>query len=290
MKPFAASLLFATAALPSTASATVEVSAQAFSAAGPGFYSTGWRTDPIDNWASGCAGGACVSTFVHASAAYLQSYYAQGNGGTYPGGGGATTTQSRGWLTITPTGAGGASFVDATLNLALIGSPTVNASMGSSAISTVRATVDGAGNSVWLQESAAVNLQVPGTQASAMWRVDSDEIGATLLHLPVGQPFQLQLSLASSGNATGSASSSMVGNYRLSFDDHHAVFTLPAGYTVNSLDWSIQNNQFCPNGCAPVPEPSPWLMMACGLALLPWAARRNRLSHASLPDRQGEPA
>lgn len=290
MKPLTNSLLFAIAALPFTASAAVEVSAEAFSAAGPGYYAAGWRTEPIENWASACAGGACVSTFVHASAVYLQSYYAQGNNGTYPGGGGSATTLGRGWLTITPTGTGGASFVDAALHLSLIGAPNLSAGTASSAISTVRVSVDGAGNSAWLQESAAVNMSVPGPQASAMWRVDADEIGATLLHLPVGQPFQLQLSLDSSGNAAGSANSSMVGNYRLSFDEHQPVFTLPAGYTVNSQDWTIQGNQFCPNGCAPVPEPSAWLTMTFGLVLLPWAARRNRLVRAFLSDHLGEPA
>jgi PEP-CTERM motif-containing protein len=58
------------------------------------------------------------------------------------------------------------------------------------------------------------------------------------------------------------------------------VFNLPPGFTVNSVDGMIVNNQFVE---LPIPEPETYAMLMAGLALLGFVARRRRALQAFYP-------
>ena len=70
------------------------------------------------------------------------------------------------------------------------------------------------------------------------------------LQLPVNQPFLLRLGIAvetvaqGKGEATGGAFATADFSHTLSFPTVGPVFDLPSGYTVNSVDGLIVNNQF----------------------------------------------
>ena len=70
------------------------------------------------------------------------------------------------------------------------------------------------------------------------------------LQLPVNQPFFLRLGIAAqtvaqgNGEATGGAFATADFSHTLSFPTVGPVFDLPRGYTVNSVDGLIVNNQF----------------------------------------------
>jgi len=266
--------LLALAATQTPAAAAVEQSALGVSNSGFGYFLVPWQGAPIDAGNSGCGGNVCVTTRAQASGGDMRATYLQGTGGGYWNGGGSTDVESSGWITIVADAPGAASFVDATLNLMLTGARSLSANVGGYAEGSVKLGVDVLGSHAWLQESSGINTSPPPSQAGHMWRVDSDRIGAALTHLPVGQPFQLLLSLNSSGSAWGGATASASTDYRLSLIGQQPAFTLPAGYSAWSSDWSIEHSLYCPGGCAAVPEPAGWSMMGIGLALLPWARRR----------------
>lgn len=277
MKPHRHALwLLVLAAAPLPATAAVEQFAIGGSGTGYGYFFINWRSEPIVVSRGGCSSNICVSTDGLASASFLQATFSQSNGGGYFGSGGYANVMSRGWITIVADAPGGPSFVDATLNLKLTGSTTLSANQGGTADGSVKITVDTAASSAWLQESIGKGSSPPPTQASYAWRVDADQVGAALSHLPVGQPFQLTLGVESRGGAGGSASSTSLVSYRLGFFDQQTVLNLPAGYSAWSSDWSIDSNRYCPNGCAPIPEPASWALFCAGIALLPWSTRRLR--------------
>ena len=93
-------------------------------------------------------------------------------------------------------------------------------------------------------------------------------------------PFSLSLLLSAStlagiedggaGNAGGSADFS----HTLTFVDDRPVFNLPSGYTANSLEAGIVNNQFTPaDGSPTIPEPSAMVLSGIGLSLLCFGRR-----------------
>lgn len=264
----------ALASLPATGQAAVETFAQAVSSLGPGYLYAPWSSNPIDLRNDGCGAGVCITTIAQASALGLHGVYYQASGGLYWGGGGFTVVQSQAWLTIVADTPGGPGFVDGSLNLQLTGATWLAAAGGGRAGGSFKVSIDALDNHAWLLESAAIGQDPATPGASQMTRVDADEVRGTLTHLPVGQPFQLTLGLHLNGSADATGSSSANVNYGLNFLEGAPVFALPPGYSVWSSDWAIADNQFCPNGCAAVPEPSGGWMMLAGLALLPWLARR----------------
>ena len=70
------------------------------------------------------------------------------------------------------------------------------------------------------------------------------------------------------GAGSGLGAVDLSSDFLLRFDDREAVLGLPAGYTAWSSDWGIDDNRFCPSGCAPVPEPATAALSLFGLGLL----------------------
>lgn len=99
--------------------------------------------------------------------------------------------------------------------------------------------------------------------------------------LPVNSPFSITLDLQSetlasynvggTGVAVVPISAEGFSSFTtgLSFARSGPVFTLPEGYTANSLSGMIVDNHF-------VPEPSSVVLLAAALCMLPWAALRRR--------------
>jgi hypothetical protein len=132
------------------------------------------------------------------------------------------------------------------------------------------------------------------TQATGMladWPADPGEFGILRFTTPgftvnANQSFQLDLTLIASAGVfefmqlQGSLSeaNSDFGS-TLAFPTFGPVFNLPAGYTVDSLDAHIRNNQFVDGGpTTPVPEPSSLALLLAAAAAL--AALRGHLSGA----------
>lgn len=82
-----------------------------------------------------------------------------------------------------------------------------------------------------------------------------------IVALPVNQPFSVSLELQAGDNA-GTAGTSAFSLFfdTLSFSTTGPVFDLPPGYTVNSVDAGIVNNQF-----STAPEPGALILFATGL-------------------------
>jgi hypothetical protein len=68
------------------------------------------------------------------------------------------------------------------------------------------------------------------------------------------------------GGGPGSADSFVNFSHTLGFPTSGVAFNVPTGYTVNSLDGTVMNNQFTPIGTTP--EPNTLLMMGSGLFAL----------------------
>ena len=89
--------------------------------------------------------------------------------------------------------------------------------------------------------------------------------------------------LFANGGGGGLGRVDLSSDYLLSLDDRGGVLDMPVGYTAWSSDWAIEDNRFCPAGCAPVPEPgTAWLgMVGLGVLALRQAPAWRRLSRRS---------
>jgi hypothetical protein len=105
-----------------------------------------------------------------------------------------------------------------------------------------------------------------------------DELATDPFQVQVGVPFVveviLRLSVGASTNIThGNAFADASFSNTLSFPTDRPVFTVPDGYTVNSVSAGIVNNRF---GFLQVPEPSTLALFLIGSILLAGARRRVR--------------
>jgi hypothetical protein len=114
--------------------------------------------------------------------------------------------------------------------------------------------------------------------------------------VPVNTPFQILLQLAVVGTATANsgfdaflvkrvAEAASSFSHTFSFATAGDVFTLPAGYTVNSVEGNIVNNRFV--GLAaepePVPEPGPLALLATALLMMIGLRAFGVLRHPDSP-------
>jgi hypothetical protein len=100
--------------------------------------------------------------------------------------------------------------------------------------------------------------------------------------LPVNQAFSMELSLEAMASASkfnsvphapGAVSASSDYFHTLSFLSGSPVLTLPSGYTFNSVEAGITNNQW--GNSAPVPEPASAMLFGVGLLCVARRARRR---------------
>ncbi|MBZ5609464.1 MAG: PEP-CTERM sorting domain-containing protein [Acidobacteriia bacterium] len=111
--------------------------------------------------------------------------------------------------------------------------------------------------------------------------------GTDQFDVPVGVPLTLQITLDTNAgvagyvNGTGSANATGGANFAdtVSFPFSGFVFDLPSGYTVNSAEGLIVNNQFLGvENTSAVPEPASLPLLICALAgigLLRFRKRRS---------------
>jgi hypothetical protein len=109
--------------------------------------------------------------------------------------------------------------------------------------------------------------------------------GVALDNLPVGVPLRVSLQLTTLVQAIAVVEPPLTAaaNVRSSFADtltfsrSGPVFTLPAGYTVNSVSGNIVDNSWSdPRNPATVPEPATLVMMLAGGAMVAVVRRRAR--------------
>jgi hypothetical protein len=108
-----------------------------------------------------------------------------------------------------------------------------------------------------------------------------DALATSPFEVQVGTPFTVILAMGVSAGAStnithGNAMATASFSNTLSFPTNRPVFTVPDGYTVNSVSAGIVNNRF---GLFQIPEPSTLALLFVGSILLA-GARRNRSSPA----------
>jgi hypothetical protein len=225
-----------------------------------------------------CANNYCIATTVKASQGGLGAYYYQGGAGNYPSAGnGSAGALARGSVEVIPLQLGGPSFIQATLRLELSGA-TRGEAVGAATASggyAISAGVNGWGDASYKefftfgqpsQPVQALNLEHPG-----------DGLYLAHLSLPVGAAFDLRLTLEAFGAANGSGGHSLVEaayEHTLVLAHNGPVFILPSGYSAQSQDWGVQDNQWCGQACGapPVPEPGTLVLFLAGL----WAVGMRR--------------
>jgi hypothetical protein len=167
-------------------------------------------------------------------------------------------------VVVTPTEGGGAATVPAALNLELSGGVGAGASMNmppelgppasSSGLASVSVDVSLAGRTSTGTRTYFDNNRNEVSSGSTGILAGDDRHSTPTVDVPVGVPFRVSVSMrlhASAGtNVThGNAIASGTFNSRLAFPQDRPVFTLPAGYTVDSPSAGIVDNSF--------PEPCP---------------------------------
>jgi hypothetical protein len=104
----------------------------------------------------------------------------------------------------------------------------------------------------------------------------SGVISSQTFNVPVNTPFSLQLSLSAGAGAVGKndqifyLESTTDFSNTLTFATDRPVFTLPVGYTINSMEAGILNNAVA------VPEPSVLLLGLAAIPLLEIVRRKRR--------------
>jgi hypothetical protein len=113
--------------------------------------------------------------------------------------------------------------------------------------------------------------------------VDTNRVIGIPVIVPINQTFSMGLSLEAQTEAfkdsflfpvpPGAVSASSDYFHTLSFLSGSPVLTLPSGYTFNSVEAGITNNQW--GNSAPVPEPASAMLFGVGLLCVARRARRR---------------
>ncbi len=114
----------------------------------------------------------------------------------------------------------------------------------------------------------------------------SSTVGTDSFEVPTGVPLMLQMTLSTDAgvggyvNGTGSAGATGGANFidTVSFPFSGFVFDLPDGYTVNSVEGQIVNNQFVGvESTSEVPEPASWPVLVAGIGAIVLVRRRKMM-------------
>lgn len=243
------------------------------------------RPGPVDASDSGCSSNQCgfgrldgADGRQHINLSEQAGYLAQPV--SVPG-----SLVQRGQMRVVATGSNAPSFVDFTFDLWLDGSTSGGNAQGT-AVATVGASfaiqgLVGGGGSGQYRVSQAWNTSAPPPLLVGFTLIGDHVLRGTLTHVAVGQWFELDTTLSGQVSTSGEARASI--NYSLSPVPSGMFAQLPAGLTLESPDWAIADNHWCPSGCAPVPEAPTSLLALLGLALT--AARVRLRRRAGAPSR-----
>ena len=171
--------------------------------------------------------------------------------------------------------------VDAILNLHLTGFLDATASVGS-ADAIVWVFAELTSDLDTLTETPVLEIVCSTSSGCPVPTVDA-VLSYNLGTVPVGVPIAVAFGLGS--NVNFYTSSTETGTFAASSDFLHTltfasgdVFTLPAGYSVNSPDGSIVDNRFVSvEGPVPVPEPATLMLLITGS--IAGAIRSRRRTH-----------
>ena len=196
--------------------------------------------------------------------------------------------RTQGWMQIDSAAPGGPAFIDTTLKLRLTGGVSLRAEAAAFASGSVEIRLFGPGDDARIVEgwSTGVGSGPPVIDSQRLWRTGQDTLVAAV-HWPVGQSFNFSLTMYANGAGSGLGAVDLSSEFLLRFDERGAALGLPAGYTAWSPDWGIDDNRFCPSGCAPVPEPATAALSLFGLGLLAllrasaWPRTRAGLEHCT---------
>lgn len=274
--PFVA-LLATLAALP--VRAAPQYGGAAGSTNGGGYILNGGSSAPFSATKSNCGNNACVSTAIRAGPEGIGASYVQsGSGNFISAGNGSAGAWGQGDVTVVNQIPGGPAFIDTIMHLALSGVTLVDV-VGDQARSSggVSVSVSGPtrGAAAYMKEYRGANVDVPANEYVGITRGAGGGLDVAL-RITLGQPFTLRLTLEAFGTATGFGSATVQSSWldTLTLAPQGPVLELPAGYLVQSADWSIEDNRWCPTGCPPVPEPASWAMWMFGVLVMNGVLRR----------------
>jgi hypothetical protein len=246
---------------------------------GGGYILNGGSSTPFSANKGNCGNNACVSTAIRAGPGILGASYVQaGSGNFISAGNGGAGAWAQGDVMVVRQAPGGPAFIDTVMHLHLDGATLVEVvgdqakASGGVGVSVTGPTL---GAAAYMKEYQGRNVDVPQNQYVGITRISGNEL-AVPLRITLGQPYTLRLTLEAFGTATGFGSASVQSLWldTLSLPLLGPVFDLPAGYVAQSADWLINDNQWCPSGCPPVPEPASWAALLLGLLVLTCTTRQ----------------